>query len=412
MINILIIDDLEDKIKEIRKILLEGCGLDENQIDTARSIASGRSCLANKSYDILLLDLYLPMFDNEDPQEGGGVDFLKEINGTTSINMPTQIIGLTEREDEFCKDKPEFDNLLFSIIQRKPGMSDWIKQLKTKIDFTIRSKETILKSLADKNRFDIGIICALNEEFSQLMAAFSGQKWSSFNVEGYPYQFKSTTITTANMEEHRIVAACVGRPGVTATSILATTMFTILKVNYLFMTGFSAGIPSKDIKLGDLIIAKSVQDYAVGKLYDDISGNTKLLKEVQQMPGSAFLIAKAQDLLTSEDYMDKINAKIRNVNLKVEDRDMYVAHVSPTVCGPFVVTSPETIAKLKADDRKLQGLDMEGFGLYSTSYLLHKNALWIKGVADLADGNKGDAYHKTCSFSSALFLYWLIKDFM
>ncbi|MEI6852739.1 MAG: phosphorylase, partial [Bacteroidota bacterium] len=65
---------------------------------------------------------------------------------------------------------------------------------------------------------------------------------------------------------------------------------------------------------------------------------------------------------------------------------------------------------LKADSRKLKSLDMEGFGLYLTSHILNKKCLWIKSIADFANANKGDEYHNLCSYASASFLYYFIKE--
>ena len=80
--------------------------------------------------------------------------------------------------------------------------------------------------------------------------------------------------------------------------------------------------------------------------------------------------------------------------------------------GIWVV--PEEAAQLadelKKDERKLQALDMEGFGLYLTAHNLEKNALWIKAVRDFADIRKGDSHHKCCSYASAAFLYQLIRE--
>lgn len=59
---------------------------------------------------------------------------------------------------------------------------------------------------------------------------------------------------------------------------------------------------------------------------------------------------------------------------------------------------------------KLQGLDMEGFGLYLTSHLLDKKCLWIKGVSDFADIKEKDNYHQTAAFASVAFFIYLIKE--
>ena len=55
---------------------------------------------------------------------------------------------------------------------------------------------------------------------------------------------------------------------------------------------------------------------------------------------------------------------------------------------------------------------MEGFALYTTAHTLDKKALWIKAVSDYADAQKKDDHHKTCSFTSGVFLYEFIREML
>ena len=36
--------------------------------------------------------------------------------------------------------------------------------------------------------------------------------------------------------------------------------------------------------------------------------------------------------------------------------------------------------------------------------------MWMKGIGDFANPQKADGYHKTCSFGSAVLLYYFIKE--
>ena len=136
----------------------------------------------------------------------------------------------------------------------------------------------------------------------------------------------------------------------------------------------------------------------------------KLLKEINQLPGNAMLVSLAKTMSGDNSLISKLNADLANNHLKKDEHNMVRVEVAPTVCGPFVVTSSILTDKLKKDSRKLQGLDMEGFGLYLTSHLLDKKCLWIKGVSDYADQKKKDNYHQAAAFASARFLYYLIKE--
>ena len=102
-------DDSSIKIKAIKKVLFEGCGLSEEYVDVAESVSSGRKAVANDYYDIVLLDLVLPLFDYDEAVEDGGLNFIREISAAgETVKMPTQIIGLTEKEDAYEKEKCYF----------------------------------------------------------------------------------------------------------------------------------------------------------------------------------------------------------------------------------------------------------------------------------------------------------------
>lgn len=418
MLRVLILDDSKAKIEVVKKVLVEGCLLKEESIDVAESVAAGRDCLSTYYYDLVLLDLVMPLLEGEEPDEEGGLSFIREITTAGShLKMPTQIVGLTEKEDTYEREKNEFQDLLFNVIVRKQGDNTWINALKQVVNYLSRSKEAILASIYNRKKYDVGIICALSEEFKQLINAFGGdEKWR--NVESdidAPYIFKEITITTAQCNEVRVVAAMAARPGVVPTAVLSTLMYIEFRVHTIFMTGFSAGFPSNDLRLGDVLVASSIEDYASGKLKDS-DGMVKLLNEIHQVEAPQDLVLKMQELLLDENTQSAIMAKVKRANLLVEDRDSYSLSVSATCCGPFVVTSEEVVAQLKQNNRKLEGLDMEGYGLYLTSRLLtkrtQKGALWIKGVGDYANPDKDNRYHKTCSFSSASLLYHFIKEKM
>lgn len=416
MIKILILDDSDRKIDKIKQVLLEGCGLHENDIEVANSVATGRMAITKDYFDLVLLDLVLPLFENEEPQEDGGLSFIRDIiSADGRIKIPTQIIGLTEKENAYNKEKEEFQSLLFNVIHCKQSDVEWISQVKQAVNYSMRCKEAVESRLRSRNNYDIAVICALSEEFKQMIQAFGGEdKWQTIQIEeDIPFQFRSTVITTANNHDVRVVAAMAGRPGVIPTSVLTTLMYTLFHVESVFMTGFSAGFPSNNLKLGDILVASSIQDYASGKL-KDVDGNVKLLKEIHQVETSTSFSLAMQELIEDDDTQSIIMSKIRKANLLVDSRDSYQVQWSATCCGPYVVTSEEVVKELQENNRKLEGLDMEGFGLYLSSKLLsgktQKTALWMKGVGDFADPNKADGYHRTCSYSSAVLLYRFIKE--
>ncbi|MCS3232997.1 hypothetical protein NXW89_28030 [Bacteroides thetaiotaomicron] len=83
--------------------------------------------------------------------------------------------------------------------------------------------------------------------------------------------------------------------------------------------------------------------------------------------------------------------------------------IAPTACGSYVVANSKFADGLKVGERKLAGVEMEGYGLYKTGYIEKKQCLMVKSVCDFANETKGDDYQSMCAFSSASFVYFFLK---
>lgn len=412
MIKILIVDDRAEKIAAIRKVLVERCSVADENISEAKSVSSGLKALRAKFYDLVLLDLLLPQFDDDEAaNEDGGLSFLKSLNSAGDMMLPLQIICLTEYADILNGKRSEYDRLMVSSIVKRDGDSQWIDQIATLVNYSQRLREHMERVLENTTKFDVGIVCALQEEFEMLLEAFGRRKWTDFELEGCAYRMKEIHLTTEDMSQVRVVAACACQAGGVATASLASQMFGSLKVDYLFMTGITGGIEREGvIHLGDVIVAKSVQDYAAGKVAELVAGDVKLQKENIVVQANVDLLNKMSEFVAGSEVVDNMNTRVATAHLKVADREQYRVHIAPTASGPFVMTSASMVEELKKADRNMSAIDMEGYALYYTAHVFNKPALWIKGVSDMMDASKDDRYHKAAAYASASLLLQFIKD--
>lgn len=410
MINVLIVDDKEQKIESIKKVLCERCQINLQSIKEAYSVSSAIKALNESQYHLMILDLVLPQFDNEEPDEKGGLSLLKEINENLSIHLPVQVICLTEYAEIIKENQKRFDQLLVSSVVKQEGDSTWVENLAENINITIKLNEKLKEYYSNSHMYDIGVICALPEEFEQMLIAFGEDKWTNLKYDNLPYTFKTCIVNTLSMGSLRVIAACAGGAGLMPTSILSSIMYNVFKVDQLYMTGFTGGFSGTDLKLGDIIVSKTVQNYPNGKVIDTNGGDIKLIKEFNQIQVNPLLLNMMEEFASKEDVISIINSKIQRQNLTVKERDKYQVVCGPTVCVPFVLASTQVQTELKKDSRKNLGIDMEGFALYYCAHQLSKKALWIKGVSDMADKKKNDKYHKTCAFGSAILLYQFLKS--
>ena len=413
MIKVLIMDDTREKTDQIMSVLTEKCLLKREEIDVAESINSGRRKLSAKVYDLLILDLVMPINDGEDVEaEGNSEKFIEELSRVGRLHKPIYIIALTQYEDKIEKNKNAYSKKLWKLIHYDLKQSDWVDVLQEAVDTILITKRQLLDSLYNERHYDVGLLCALQEEFEQMKLAF-GCEWRVIELEGAPYTLYSSLIRTEFGHTVKVIACCNNVPGMQATSVTASFLLSRFELDVLFMTGFCAGFKKDGVNYGDLFIADSEYDYGSGKLVKNKQNEQTLMPEPKQIPCGFDVLSKLNDFISEESFASKIYEESKRKNLLIDGMNIPNLYVSPGACGSYVVGDKEFMQRLLDDDnRKLRGLDMEGYGLYLAGHMLKKNCVLIKGIADFGDSEKGDIYHKVCSYTSAWFVSQYIKKRM
>lgn len=410
MIKILIMDDSGEKISRIRSVLTKKCLVDNKDIDEARSLNSGRVKLAANFYDLLLLDLILPVGDNEDIEPGKSENFINELYTFGRLKKPIYVIGLSQYEEKVEHNQHIFENKLWKLIHYNLAKDDWEQLLQNAVDSILSTKEQLLRSIQNNNNYDFGIICALSEEFEQMKDA-SGLRWEKFNISSVPIDFFRSEMRTELGHTIKLVAARNNMAGMQAISAMASCMYTMFGLHVIFMTGICAGFKKDEndtsIDFGDIFIAESEYDYGSGKLC--LMNDIPILKPDPKMLECDFdLKGKINTFIEECKPEFTLMSALRSKNLDLIKKTPQL-HFAPGACGSYVVANKEFMKGLIKTYRKIKGLDMEGYGLYMAAHMLGRKALLIKGVSDFADSDKGDAYHRMCSYSSACFLFEFLK---
>lgn len=408
-------DDTPDKTAKIKTVLKERCLLKEEEIEWAGSINSGRRKLALTVYDLLILDLVMPINDGDEVEaEGSSENFIDELSRVGRLHKPVYIIALTQYEEKVEKHKQSYAKKLWKLIHYDLKETDWEDVLQEAVDTIVATKEQLLKSIVEERHYDVGILCALPEEFEQMKLAF-GNQWSSVPNDGMPYQLYAIQLRTELGHTIKVIACCNNVPGMQAAAITASFMLSRFDLGTLFMTGFCAGFKKKgksDVNLGDLFIADSEYDYGSGKLIKKENGQ-EVMPEPRQLPFSYDILGKLNDFISEQVAASKVFAELKRADLLVDDMQVPAIHVGPGACGSYVVSDETFMEQLvKDDNRNLKGLDMEGYGLYLAGHMLNKTCVLIKGIADFGGEDKDDKYHKVCSYASAWFVHHFIKKML
>jgi len=409
MIKILIMDDNTEKTTRIKSVLSGMCMVNADNIEVACSLNSGRQKLSKNFYDLLLLDLVLPIEDNDPIEPGKSEDFINELYRIGRFKKPIYVIGLSQYEDKVAENTAKYENKLWKLIHYDLQKDDWEQILQNAVEAILSTKEQLLASLQNKNKYDVGVVCALSEEFEQMKIA-SGLEWKKVTVEGISNDFFAADLRTGLGHTLRIIAGRNNMPGMQAASVMASCMFCLFSIESLFMTGICAGFKKDEddsIDFGDIFIAESEYDYGSGKLCEPKDG--VFFKKNPKMLECDFDLKGKMNTFIEENHPESQILReldIKNLNLM---NKIPTIHFKPGACGSYVVADIGFMKDLLEENHKLRGLDMEGYGLYMTAHILNKKCMMIKSLSDFADNSKGDKYHKMCSYSSACFLFKFLK---
>lgn len=118
MLNILIIDDSNDKVANVIKVIREISS--DIIVEIAIDFISAQKQLISFQYDLLILDINLPIRSGEEPTLETGKNLLAEINRKANIKSPFYIISLSQFAYE-CDDLSS----IWRTIQYSPESIEW-----------------------------------------------------------------------------------------------------------------------------------------------------------------------------------------------------------------------------------------------------------------------------------------------
>lgn len=145
MIKILIADDDENKIKDLQEFILSFCKISCYFIDISKNIHCAKEKLRNEHYDLLLLDIQMPMYDRGKEKRDAGIILLRKIIYSNELGdkyfIPSNIIGISAFDDIYENARNEFNNYgAFTVIKYKQSLNDWKENLGIRLNQILNSK--------------------------------------------------------------------------------------------------------------------------------------------------------------------------------------------------------------------------------------------------------------------------------
>lgn len=97
--KILLVDDDDQTAEDIITGLSRFIDVNRDTISRATNVVDALKLLSEHKYNLLLLDLALPMRSKEEPLVDGGKKILRDISASDSYVPPDHIIGITSYDE-------------------------------------------------------------------------------------------------------------------------------------------------------------------------------------------------------------------------------------------------------------------------------------------------------------------------
>jgi len=396
MIHCLIVDDEPSKVEQIRNVVQQECGVGSASVVVASNAYRAAELMRERAFDLLIVDLNLPVREGDAPNEDGGNKLLRQIGrGSAGLERPSFLVGVTAFDSLANKNLSEFHSHGWAIVKYDASSTGWEQTVAMQCRHVLEVKARY--SRANAGEFQACICTALAEPELRAFA-------DHFGATHHASHGDSTRYASVNVEAAgkccRIVLAAAPEMGVAGMSYLATKMLLQFQPKVALLTGICAGIRAE---IGDIVIAESSLNYESGKWsQDDDAIETTFAPEPRYLQASAGAVAALKQ------YQAEKASEILGLPAKfrmAESPKQPQLCIGPVACGAAVIESSGIIEGLMFQNRKLEGLEMESYGFYLACRHAHRSLEFamIKGVCDRGKPPKEDRYQAYSAYLSAAF---------
>ena len=403
--KIIIADDDDEKIKRIEEEIKDKFHDENILISVKKSIIDVKQDLVKNYYDLLILDLNMPLFEEGECKEEAGYDLYNELKKLRQYKMPGNIMFCTSHKNLYSKYEIEVQQGLFSIITYESVKNEWIITLIDKI-FQILQAIKDSKEYESKYNYDVGIITAVEIENLYVLDMINNQK--KIFIEGDPTIYIQGDLC---YEDRILTVICATQyqMGMTASSTLSMKLISNFKPKVLAMVGIAAGKKGKG-NLGDIIAATQVWDYSSGKISTDEDENNNFLF----MPSPQYLPVDVHvKELLNDDYSE-ILSRIKNKWKHSKINTSLNLVKGSMACGPAVIQNESIVREyIDPHNRNVVGIDMESYGvLFAGANAIEPKpiVLVFKSLCDFGDSSKNDEYQNYAAYTSSKFLYYFLFE--
>ena len=160
MIKILLTEDEPEKKRVIVEQIISVEGISLSNIDFAVDALEAKRFLSKNKYDLLILDINLPLKAGESVEPGGGLTVLDFIKRNIKAIKPSYIVGMSAYQDGISAAEAEFTSPLWKLVSFSFSDMSWARALIGAIEYLVENNKPPYVCDGSTNHTDLAIFVA------------------------------------------------------------------------------------------------------------------------------------------------------------------------------------------------------------------------------------------------------------
>lgn len=380
--KILLCEDNDEKAKQLSAYIEESLAGNDVNVARAATLSAAQKCLYERAFDLVILDLMLPLRDGQRPEDVS--EHLIGALETSDKNKGTNVIALTGFDDLVEAQRQKFLDSGIILVGFEVGSETWRRQL-----------DVAVARIRQQTIFDFVVVCALDKErtaYRKSDASIGEYR----NIRGL--DCLEMTIGTS-----RGLCIKLPRMGLVNAAIVTARAIELFSPSLVAMSGICAGVKGRS-KIGQLVVPDMCWEYQAGKW-----ANNSFKLEHFDAPIKPESKTVLSQLVEPDLALRSLKAGLLDDPIVDEEVTM-----DPMATGSAVISDSARIEAIGEQHRKMVALDMEMYGVFQASRLSAAAPIFVgaKTVVDLADEAKDDRYHDYGCVLSARFITWVIPHLL
>lgn len=401
MLKILVLEDEQEKTRLIYETLLGIEGIADENVDHCMAAVDAKRLLKERHYDLLILDINVPLRLQQAVTVGGGLDVLRAIRERLpGINPPGYVIGLTAYDSGFATASDDFANPLWKLVRFSYDSRTWREQLVAAASYIVAHSGPPYPSDGSTYHVPLGIVVGLEDvELESVLALDASFK--QIKVDHDPVRYFVGTLRDGSRSVDVIVGAAP-QMGMPVAAVVATKLIETFRPRNLAMCGICAGVRSKT-KIGDILVADPCWDWGSMKLASTKSGDED--RQIAPYPWRL-----PTDLRAAAKTLGKDSSAITGIYegwTARKPRSKPRVLIDAVASGAAVVQRKQVMDEIRRQHKNLIGVEMEIFAVLTAGALASAptpRCIGVKAVCDFGDERKTDYAQKYAAYTSANFL--------